>query len=351
METDTATTEGMNILIGQAAGIVTSMFWVATSIFFTSAGRRIGPTNVNTIRIFMAIALLGITHLLRTGAWFSEIPGTQIGYLAASGIIGLAIGDQALFTSFVYIGPRLALLVMSTSPLLAVLFGWVVLDESLSGFAILGIVMTIGGVGWVVFERRLPVDHSAQPVGTIDESNKASIKASISPPHYQPRWYVWGITLATIGSLCQAGGLLLSKQGMGHGVGDDAQMITPQAATLVRMIFAAVGVLPIYAIQWWRAHRSGVGMDAHVRAHRQWGVGLTLTFAGAIVGPYLGVWLSLVAADLIPIGIAQTLCSLSPVLVLPVVAVVYREKVSPRAVYGALLAVAGVSVLVFNTTG
>ena len=39
----------------------------------------------------------------------------------------------------------------------------------------------------------------------------------------------------------------------------------------------------------------------------------------AICGPVLGVWLSLVAAKNAPVGVAQTLCGLSPVFILPFV--------------------------------
>ena len=59
------------------------------------------------------------------GTW---VPHTadpqQIVLLAISGLLGLSIGDQALFISYVDIGPRLAMLVMSTSPILAGLFGF-----------------------------------------------------------------------------------------------------------------------------------------------------------------------------------------------------------------------------------
>lgn len=72
---------------------------------------------------------------------------------------------------------------------------------------------------------------------------------------------------------------------------------------------------------------------------------------GAVVGPYLGVWMSLTAMDHIPLGIAQTLCSLSPVLILPVVAVIYKERVTRRAVLGAGLAVAGSVLLIVGPDG
>jgi drug/metabolite transporter (DMT)-like permease len=55
--------------------------------------------------------------------------------------------------------------------------------------------------------------------------------------------------------------------------------------------------------------------------------------------------MSLEAADKVPLGVAQTLCSLAPVLILPAARLVHHERISPRAVVGAFLAVAGVALL------
>ena len=74
--------------------------------------------------------------------------------------------------------------------------------------------------------------------------------------------------------------------------------------------------------------------------------GYLFASGGAVVGPFLGVWMSLVAADHAPIGVAQTLCSLTPVFLLPFAVVIHKERISSRAVIGALIAVGG-SVLLF----
>jgi drug/metabolite transporter (DMT)-like permease len=57
--------------------------------------------------------------------------------------------------------------------------------------------------------------------------------------------------------------------------------------------------------------------------------------------------MSLVASDRAPVGVAQTLCSLTPIFLAPVAAWVYRERISLRAVLGAFVAVGGASLLFF----
>lgn len=307
--------------VGSMAGLTTSLLWTATALFFASAGRRIGPTKVNAFRIALAILLHLITLRLITGVWLPEVTQRQVLYLGLSGIIGLTIGDQALFTALVDIGPRLSMMIMTTSPLFAAAFGWLVLGEMLSGWACIGIAMTVGGVGWVVLERKTP-GHG-----------------------FAPSLYGRGIALAFLAAACQAGGLLLSKQGIGHGWLASEQHLSPQAATLIRMVFAGVGMVPILLIRVYRMRRrrSAGTQPKRVGSLK---IGLLLTACGSIVGPYLGVWMSLVASDRVPLGIAQTLCSLPPLFILPFVVVFYKERVSPRGMLGALVAVGGAAVLV-----
>jgi len=66
---------------------------------------------------------------------------------------------------------------------------------------------------------------------------------------------------------------------------------------------------------------------------------------GATVGPFAGVSLSMVALRYAPAGIVATLIGTMPVLILPLSVLLYHEKVSLRAVGGAIVAVAGVAML------
>ena len=69
------------------------------------------------------------------------------------------------------------------------------------------------------------------------------------------------------------------------------------------------------------------------------------TLGASVLGPVLGVWLSLIALRLTKTGIAATLMATTPILVLPLVVLLRGERVSPRATIGALVAVAGVALI------
>ena len=73
--------------------------------------------------------------------------------------------------------------------------------------------------------------------------------------------------------------------------------------------------------------------------------GLLFAACGTIVGPYLGVWMSLVATDRARLGIAQTLCSRSPIFILPLAVWFEKEQMGFRAILGATVAVCGSALL------
>jgi len=310
---------------GPAAGLATSVLWSFTTLFFTAASRRLGATKVNALRILLAMCWLTLLHRLLSGVWVPAASHHQLVLLALSGLVGLSLGDWALFTAYVSIGPRLTALLSTTAPIFAALFAWLTLGETLSGLSWLGMVVTIAGVAWVVFER-------------------PARGAYVMPA----RWGS-GVILAVLAAACQAGGYLLSKAGMGHGWLPEAARMAPLDATLIRMVFAAVFVLPM--LLWLAARRRTgppPGMIQTDRAARR--AGYLFMVGGSIVGPTLGIWMSLIAADKAPLAVAQTLCSLSPVFILPLVMWIHRERVSVRAALGALIAVGGVVLLSLAAT-
>lgn len=73
--------------------------------------------------------------------------------------------------------------------------------------------------------------------------------------------------------------------------------------------------------------------------------GMQLTLVAAFLGPFLGVTLSMVAVTYAEAGVAQTLMSLMPVMIIPVVWFLYKQRTSWRGILGALIAVVGVAIL------
>lgn len=303
--------------VGPAAAIATSVCWTAGSVFFTAAAKRLGPTWVNGLRLCLAVVLLGVTLRALDGSWWPELTSSQLWYLGLSGLLGLTICDQFLFMAFVDIGPRRAMLIMTTAPLFALVFGALSLGEVVGGWAIVGVFTTLAGVLWVLAEGR------------------GRTRSPLAQPHLTR-----GVVLSVVAAALQALGALFVKRGVGHGELPEAEHLAPLAATYVRMVFGMAGVLPLLALHHWRRRDRAQAVTPHERR-----VGLNFIVLGTVFGPYIGVWLSVIAFDRSPIGVAQTLCSLSPVLILPLVYRLYGERVGARGLLGALLAVGGAALL------
>ncbi len=271
---------------------------------FAEAGRRAGAFAVNQFRITLAlvflVALLAITGRLGT---LPRLPAPGVAWLALSGLIGLTIGDLAYFGSLVRLGARSSSVFGALSPPVTALIAIPFLGERLGLMAFGGMVLTLAGVVWVILER---------PAVPIPRGHR-----------------IEGALLGALGAVCQAVGFVIAKQGM-------KDSIDPLTANAVRMAAATIG---IWTVALFTARLGSPVLILRDRTARLCALGAT------IVGPVLGVWMSLVAAKLTKTGIAATLMSTTPILVLPLVILVHREKVSARAAIGAVLAVAGVALI------
>jgi drug/metabolite transporter (DMT)-like permease len=138
--------------------------------------------------------------------------------------------------------------------------------------------------------------------------------------------YWRGLAFGLAGALGQVANLVTAKYGL---VGDYPTV----SATIIRIFVAVVILWALTAL------RGQVGYTLRQWRHRQ---AFPAMVAGAVFGPFLGIWLSLTAVQLAPLGIASTLMALPPVLLIPIEYVIYRRPISPRSIIGTLVAFAGV---------
>ncbi|UCH93837.1 MAG: DMT family transporter [Candidatus Aminicenantes bacterium] len=302
----------MMSVYGEIAALLTAVCWAFNSVVFTQAGKRIGATNVNHMRLWIAVVAMIVLHTIRFGTPFPfDIETHRLLYLGISGIIGLVIGDGFLFESFLLIGPRLATLLMLLTPVFSAILAWVFLGEVLLVMEIIGILVTMGGIAWVVAEKTPPV---------------------ITTTSKKPYKYALGIALGICGAVGQAVGLLFSRLGL---EGDYSTI----SANHVRVTFAAVALALVLLVQG-KMHTHFVKMKDKKA--------LVEITSGALTGPVLGVILSLEAIAHTHIGTASTLMSLSPVLLIPVSHFLYKEKITFRAIIGTIIALVGVALLFFK---
>jgi len=317
-----------NHMLGGGAAIATAILWSGNSILFSAAGRRIGAVSVNAYRIAVAVLLLGLMHILLFGTVVPPANGTQWFWLGLSGIIGLGIGDFALFTAFVTVGPRRSLLMMSLAPVFSAVFGYLILGEVLGLWAIIGITVTLAGIVIVILEKENGDDAGA--LLKIESLN--SVVTSIKKNRT-----VYGTLLGAVGGIGQGVGLVISKYGMFNASDDPAAPLHSLSATLIRIFIGAIFI--------WICVASLKKYRQVVKKSFQDKLALLQSSGGAFIGPFLGVWLSMVAVTYTHVGIAQTLMSLMPVMIIPMVWVTHRERTGWRGIIGASVAVLGVAIL------
>ncbi len=293
----------MSSLIGKIAGLGTSFSWSFGSIFFTISSRRIGADAVNRLRLAIALFFVATTHLLLFGQPFPSVKDFQWFWLGLSGFIGFTIGDTLLFRSFVLLGPRLTMLLMSLVPVFGTLIAWLFLNEVLGLSKIGAISITLIGISWAVWERR--------------EKNQRI-------PNYKK-----GILLGIGAAFCQALGLFASKKGLVGG-------LPAISGNLIRLLFANLTIWT-FSLTQRDFSKTFKGLSDPKT--------LGSILAGAVFGPFLGVGLSLVAIQNTNIGTASTLMALPPVILIPLSHWFFKEKITLPSVFATLIAFFGVALI------
>ena len=296
------------LYIGEFAALFTSVCWSFSAIGFTYAGHQFNSNVTNRVRVTLAfLALLVINAVLYGQPLPLHAGAERWGWLMLSGIVGLALGDAFLFRSYQLVGPRIGLLLLSLAPIFSASIAWLFFGENLTLVQFAGMLITLAGIGWVVLTR-------------------PTLQAGEQHTRLSGRGVLFGV----IAALGQAGGLVLSKQGMS---GD----FSPFAGTISRMTAAIVFLWGLAFFQ--------KQVRSTFLAVREFPKALGWAAFGAFFGPILGVSSSLLAIQHTEVGIASTLMALPPVFMLPISFFVFKERFGWQAVAGTLMAIAGVALI------
>jgi len=291
--------------LGEIAALITALCWTMTAVSFEAAGKKVGSISVNLIRLVIAFVLISLYNFFTRGMILPiDASGSTWLWLTFSGIIGFVIGDLFLFQAYVEVGSRISMLIMSTVPPITAITGFIIMGEKITTLGLTGMIITMLGISLVILTKS-PVDK----------------KVKLSHP-------IKGLIYALIGALGQAFGLVFSKFGMGS--------YNPFAATQIRIIAAIIGFsIVITASKNWRK----VLLAFKDRKAMKY-IGL-----GSIFGPFIGVSLSLLAVQHAPTGIVSTITSITPILLIPVSIIIFKEKVFPREILGSIITLLGISLL------
>jgi drug/metabolite transporter (DMT)-like permease len=287
-------------------------------MFIASVGRRIGSFPTNLWRATIAGVVLASVVL--PGRWLTAgaeglggVGWATAGWIVASAVCGMVIGDAFFYEALVLLGPRRAVKMNTLAPVVALAAGWAWQGEPLTGWALLGAGLVIGAVVYATFAN---VDSAAG-------------KENREPGRMTPAGLACGIGSA----VCIALGSVLMREAYKAAPGGQLDSIL---ATTIRVNVAAV-MLWVWPVARGRAGEMvGLVRDSSVRKRLALG-----TFFGALAGMLCYVS----ALKYSPAGLVSTIVATSPLVVIPLVAVRYHVRVGWGIVVAGVVAVVGVGMI------
>ncbi|MDH3499050.1 MAG: DMT family transporter [Acidimicrobiia bacterium] len=293
----------------QVAALLAAASWAVGAVIAANPAREMGGPRFTRLRmIYVSIMLLVAATM--TGGWESIAAG-DLGLIAISAIVGLLIGDVALFTAMAQIGPRRTGVLFTANAPMAAIGGVLLFGERFTPLSLLGAALTVGGIVLAV------LFGTARGDTHVFERIEGSM--------------VSGVIWATVGALGQAVGALAAKPVLDAG----ADTVAVAAA---RAVIATVA-LWIVARPTDRLVKPANRAPLNARYH---GI---LVISG-VFGMVIGMTLVLYALGHGDAGVTTILSATTPVMLLPLIWVVSHRRPTFGAWVGAATTVVGTALLV-----
>ncbi len=282
--------------------------WAVGSLMSATAATYLGAFAFTRWRMLCAAIMLWLLAAV-TGSWVT-LAFDSFGLLVLSGIIGIFIGDTALFAAMNRLGPRRAGVLFATHSMFSVLLAYIFLGETIWGWTLIGSSLLVSGVMVAIFFGKRKTElHSW-------EANQSQLKS--------------GIALGLLAALCQAVATLMLKPLM-------QTDIDAVAASAVRMTTAFV-LHQLLFLLGFKIARAYLPLNPRV---------FLLVLANAALSMVLGMTLILQALKHGDAGMVAILSSISPVIVLPLLWLVYKRSPAAGAWLGAGLTVLGTILILY----
>lgn len=288
------------------AALLTTAFFSFSIIFAQRSLTACGQMRANLGRLLVAAIALGLyAHTLGTG-----FHSASTGWLFISGIVGMGLGDIALFMALPRLGSRLSLLITQclAAPIAAVC-EWLWLGTSIAAMQIALSAVILTGVAFAFMPDRA------------------------HPPRVKLHWS--GFVLGILSAAGQGIGAIITRKGSMVAIAAGEAQLDGINAAYHRIL----GGLALTAV--WFALLRG----------RKWGRELFVApanprygwvVANALAGPVIGVSCYQWALATTPSGIVLPIVATSPLLAIPLAWWLEGDGPTLRSILGGVIAVAGV---------
>lgn len=292
-----------NFVLGESFAIGAALCWSVGPLVAYKGVEALGSYRFSMYRFAIsAAALFAIAFALGQLSFDST---RTLTYLAASGVVGVAFGEAALFQAVYLLGPRRSTLIFTLHAPLTAILGSIIFSENVTLTALLGVSLAFCGVYVAVIFR-----SNAEKEGGDYFKNGTFRK---------------GLFLVGVAVICQVVGALLAKEVI--------DTVEPFFASFARTFSAAIAFAPVYFVMKEKRHLGELNKLGYV--------GLS-----ALVSTIGGMTFLLAAFATTEIFRAVILSSLSPVFYIILMSIFRGERFHPIAWFGTILAVTGVAITV-----
>jgi drug/metabolite transporter (DMT)-like permease len=299
----------MTFPVYELAAFGAAICWAMTALISSVPAGHLGALAFNRLRQAAVTVLLAV-YVLASGRW-QGLGLHEAGLLLASGLFGIFVGDTLLFNALNRVGPRRSSILFALNAPMSAVLGWLLLAETLSYKAAMGIALTCAGVMLaILFGKRPGQTHKLEEV-----------KGSL----------LIGVMFGLGAALGQAMGSIIARPVMATG-------FDPFVASMLRVGIAACCLSVLMALPF---------EAVKPRNPPTWKIA-GLTILTGILAMGIGMTLLLFALSGGKTGIVATISATSPVLILPMLWLRTGERPAAGAWAGAALAVAGMAMLFLN---
>ncbi|USD40897.1 DMT family transporter [Vibrio sp. SCSIO 43135] len=287
--------------------LAAAFLWAVASLLSVTPAQHLGTFAYSRWRMGCTSVILA-TMALFTGGW-STVETNAITAMMLSGLIGIFIGDTALFACLNRMGPRQAGLLFSCHAVFSAILGYFIFSETMSNLELLGSLLVFSGVLTAIF------------FGRRGQSNNKleMIKGNV--------WF--GVALGLTAAMCQALGGIIAKPIM-------QTAIDPVAASAMRMITAFIAHC-LFLLSGAKLAKATQPMNRSI---------FLITAINGFLAMAVGMTLILYALQEGNVGMVALLSSTTPIMLLPILWIYTKQRPNRYAWIGAIVAVIGTGILV-----
>ncbi|WP_394249808.1 DMT family transporter [Vibrio profundi] len=287
--------------------LAAAFLWAIASLMSVKPAQHLGSFAYSRWRMGCTAVMLSSMAWF-TGGW-SSVEASLVTPMMLSGLIGIFIGDTALFACLNRMGPRQAGLLFSCHAVFSAILGYFLFSESMTSGELIGSALVFSGVLTAIFFGR-----KGQSKNQLE-----AIKGTV--------WI--GVALGITAAICQALGGIIAKPVM-------QTNIDPVAASAIRMITAFVAH-SLFRLTGAKLSRAIKPMNGQMFA---------ITAVNGFLAMAVGMTLILYALQEGNVGMVALLSSTTPIMLLPILWFYTKQRPNAYAWIGAIVAVIGTGILV-----